>query len=284
MHTRKWLPLLFMILLAGCGGGGQNVNLGGGDAAPGRAGDGTVNWVDDADHVVFRIDVVGGDEDFESKNDVPLCTIYGNNRIVWQGSSQPGSTVVLFSFLEPNTVRDYILTLFTEQGLNEYESLADTQPPGEVRPVYEQIEVNVNGNNYVTDAFANWPPDLFLEVLESCRNLSSQPVLFEPAGGWLSATYAEYDPEATVIQWNAAATGIDLVELAELGAELWLDNDVLPFLWNAMTNSPRNRIFQQGDTYFYVGFQVPNVHRDAPPAPTTEELPAARRLNNLDEE
>lgn len=279
MRTERWLPLILVVLLlAACGGRGQNVNLGGG-GAPGRAGDETVNWADDARHIVFRVDVVGGEQDFESRNDIPLCTIYGNGRIVWQGSSQPGSRVILFSFLETQTIRDFVARLLTEQNINEYGSLADTQPPGDVRPVYEQIEINVNGNQYVTDGFADWPADLFLNTLDGCRDLATQPVIFEPDGGWMSATYAEYDPNATLIEWNAQATGIDLVEMTETRSRLWVDNDVLPFLWNLMTSSPRSRIFEQNDTYFKVAFQVPNVHRDAPPAPTAEELPAARRLS-----
>lgn len=264
------LPLL--ALLAACGGrGGNAVN-------PGRSGDEIISWPNDPNHVVFQIDVVGGPDAFEERNDVPLCTIYGDSRIVWTADSQPGQTIILFDILDPVRVRDFVYGLVTNENIYDYQSLVAEQPPTEDQPVYEQITVNVGDVEHVTDGFEDWPTDYFRDILTQCRNLSEAPARFEPAGGWMDAIYADYDPDATLIDWNGEASGINLFQLAEADEALWVDNDVLPFLWSTMVNSPRNRLFVQENQAFQVSFQVPNVHRDAPAAPTTEELAEARTL------
>lgn len=270
MTLSKRLLFILPLLLAACGGNNT--------VAPGRAGDDMINWVNDPSHIVFQIDVVGGPDQFEERNDVPLCTIYGDSRIVWTADSQPGQTIVLFDILDPVRVRDFILGLTENYNIYDYESLIDRQSPTEEQPVYEQITVNVNNTQHTTDGFDDWPTDYFREILQECRNLSQQPARFEPTGGWMDAAYADYDPDATIIDWNADASGINLFQLVESDEMLWIDNDVLPFLWYTMVNSPRNRLFMQNDQAFQVSFQVPNVHRNAPPAPSEEELPEARTL------
>ncbi|MEM6282333.1 MAG: hypothetical protein AAF787_09090, partial [Chloroflexota bacterium] len=173
----------------------------------------------------------------------------------------------------------------------EYGAQAGVQVPDGDPPVYEQIVMGVNDRTHITDGFEAWPPSYFENILDTCRNLSARPVTVAPAGGWLSATFVTLDPDATIITWNAEATGIDLILLADRydptgeSGLLWIDNDVLPILWNVMVNSPRNRLFEQGDEYFQVALAVPDLTRDAPPAPATEEeLTRARILEEIDPE
>lgn len=265
-------------LLAACGG--SDANSGG--VPQGRLGDESINWPNDPSHIVFQIDVVGGLDTIEQRNDVPLCTIYGDGRVVWVPNSQPGQNAIFFDALQAITIRDFVLDLVVNFQVYNYSSLADVQALDGSEPVYEQIIVNVNDERHVTDGFDNWPTDFFREILDKCQNLSQAPALVEPTGGWMSAAYTDFDEQATIINWNAEASGIDLIQLIESDEMLWVDNEVLPVLWNVMTNSPRNRIFAQRDSYFLVALQVPNVHRDTPPTPTNEELAEARSLIPLD--
>ncbi|MEL6148055.1 MAG: hypothetical protein AAFV33_07880 [Chloroflexota bacterium] len=282
---RPALLMLAMLLLAACGG--QN-NAGGGGVSNGRSGTEDINWNSDASHIVFQIDVVGGGDAIDQRNDIALCTIYGDNRIVWTPDSQPGQRIVLFDYLETITVGDFILDLIINFDIYEYGAQAAVQLPGDETPVYEQIVVGVNDRVHITDGFEEWPTDFFRDILDRCRNLSTRPVTVAPEGGWLTAEFANFDPTATIITWNAEASGIDLLLLADADEDvrrLWVDNDVLPILWNVMVNSPRSRLFEQGDDYFRIGFEVPNLTRDAPPAPATEEeLIEARSLEPEAEE
>ena len=75
-----WLAALVALALAGCRG---NAPSGGnaGDGGVTFAGDNAIRWPRDASHTVFEIDVEGGDETFAQRNDIPLCAVYGDNRL-----------------------------------------------------------------------------------------------------------------------------------------------------------------------------------------------------------
>lgn len=275
MRLTRLILLWPLLLLVACGSQPEEtVQL------PGQLGDATINWPNDPSYVVFQIDIVGGPDEFDNRNDIPLCTIYGDGRIVWLGDSQPGQTLVLFDIINAENVRNFVLNLAVNYDIYDYNALADVQPLGEQRPVYEQIQVNISNQSHTTDGFENWPTSYFTDILTECQNVSATPAQFEPGGGWMSATFANRSNDATIIDWNAEASGIDLAQLAVLEERLWVDNEVLPIMWNIMVTSPRNRVFRQDDSFYTVAFEVPSIHRQAPPAPTVEELPNARSLTD----
>ncbi len=279
MRLTRLIVLLPLLLLVACGNQPeQSVQ------APGQLGDANINWPNDPNFVVFQIDIVGGPDDFDDRNDIPLCTIYGDGRIVWLGDSQPGQTLVLFDLLNPEIVRNFVLNLAINYDIYDYSNLAEVQPLGEQRPVYEQIRLNLTNQTHTTDGFENWPASYFTEVLSECQNLSVRPAQFEPAGGWMSATLANNSTDATIIDWNAEASGINLAQLTVSRQRLWVDNEVLPIMWNIVVSSPRNRVFRQDDIFYQVAFEVPNIHRSAPPVPSVEELPDARSLTDQNDD
>ncbi|MEM6282749.1 MAG: hypothetical protein AAF787_11190, partial [Chloroflexota bacterium] len=115
--THLMLMTMAVLLLAACGGRG---NIGGGGVPAGRSGNDDINWNSDPGHIVFQVDVVGGIEDIDQRNDIPLCTIYGDNRIVWTPDSQPGQNIVLFDYLETVTVADFVLDMIINFDIYEY--------------------------------------------------------------------------------------------------------------------------------------------------------------------
>lgn len=262
------LLMLVSLMLVACGGG---------NTAPAAENNPSpsIVWERDANEVVFRADVVGGPDLFADLNDIPHCTVYGDNRVVWTDISQPGRTIVFFDVVTDAQIESFVADLTVNERIFTYDGLAAIQPPGETRPVYEELILNVNGDQHITDGFAEWPGGYFRDVMGKCKAISAQPALFEPNGGWLSTIHTDYDPTATVIQWNAESAGISLAEVASTEASIWVDNELVPIFWNILTNSPTNRIFEEDELYFEVAFQVPNVMRDAPPVP---EDPAAARL------
>lgn len=271
-----WLAALCALALAGCRGTPPS---GGNAGGPGFAGDSAIRWPRDASHTVFEIDVEGGDTTFARRNDIPLCAVYGDNRVVWLDTSQPGRTTVLFDVVEDIEIYDFVTDLTVNKRLFTYAGTAEDLYAEGQRPVYERIVLDVNDTRHVTDGFAEWPDGFFRDVLETCASISATPALYEPSAGWLSVESAIYDPDAVTIFWNVEGAGIDLNELADEPERLWIDQPALVNrLWNTMTNSPSYRQFQQDDEYYTIAFEVPNVHPTAPPAPTADELERARTL------
>jgi len=277
--SRPPLALLIVcaVILAACGGRGSTG--GGGGNAQSFGGDDAIRWPRDASHTVFEIDVTGGDAAFANRNDIPLCAIYGDNRIVWLDNSQPNQTIVLFDVLEDINIYNWVTDLTVNKRIFEYEGNVEERYPEGERPVYEEIVLDVNGTRHVSDGFAQWPDSYFRDVLTDCTSLSLTPALYEPSAGWLSAQGVDRAANAATIYWNAEGAGINLNDLARSGERVWVDDPfVVNRVWNAMTNSPRFRQFAQGDAFFEVAFEVPNIHPSAPPVPGPDEIDRARTM------
>ena len=76
---RTFTMIALLLILAACEGGGDDNN---GDPF---ASNSIIQWDRSPQTVVFRTEVAGGDDadSFLIKNEIPLCSIYGDNRVVW---------------------------------------------------------------------------------------------------------------------------------------------------------------------------------------------------------
>ncbi|MFZ4814586.1 MAG: hypothetical protein ACOYL5_08630 [Phototrophicaceae bacterium] len=247
---------------------------------PENQGVAAITWVRSADEIVFRADVVGGSNTFDRRNDIPNCTIFGDNRIVWTDNSQPGRLTVLTDFLEDINVYDFVNELAINYRFYTYQAKARIQLPSESSPVYELMTLKVNNELHTVDGFESLPTEYFRDLVTLCQEMSNAPAYYEPAAGWLSARQLNYDPEATLVTWSAEASGIDLYALSATTQPLWVANEIVPVLWNISVNTPRNRMFKQGDGYFEVAFEIPNITRLSPPAPSAEELEAVQQIRS----
>ena len=241
-----------------------------------------INWERDPSFVVFSIDVIGGESSFLDRNRIPLCAVYGDNRVVWTDTSQPNQTTVLFDVVQDNAIYDFVTDLTVNKRIYTYESGADVQPLSEQNPVVEQVKLHVNGKLHITDGFSGWASGFFTDVLSACRSISQAPALFEPAGGWISAVIVEADNSASVVRWDAELSGLPMWSFSDSDRRVWVDDPrLVKILWNVTVNTPFNRQFEEDDNFYHVAFEVPGVQREAPPAPAANELEAARRIEGL---
>ncbi len=242
-----------------------------------------IDWDRDETAVVFRADITGGtnaDRIF-MRSEVPLCTIYGDGRVVWTTESDEGMQV-LFDILPDEFIRTFIENLTVFRKIYAYNLIPDGPDPEETQPVelptlqpitegaqpvVEQLELTVNGVRHLVDSRSGWPADYFTDVLGDCTQLSKTPIAFEPDGGWISAEVREYDPDVPVITWDAEGSGLDLVQVAESGEPKWVAERVLLVLWVLAQQPPANLQFQQDDVTLHLAVEVPGVTRSSPPAP-----------------
>src|SRR5690606_21986518 len=133
----------------------------------GAISDSSIQWDRSADTVVFRAEVVGSqdEDDLPTRNQVPLCTIFGDNRIVWTVSSGMSDLQVLWDRLTDIQVRSFISALAVDERIFTYGAEADDQLPSSTEPVVETITLFVNGETHKTDAFSEWPPNYFEDIL-----------------------------------------------------------------------------------------------------------------------
>ncbi|MDX2161124.1 MAG: hypothetical protein SF162_07360 [bacterium] len=227
-----------------------------------------IQWVRSPEAILFQADVTAGNRDttLVGKRDVPLCTVYGDNRVVWVNELGPFNIEVLYDRIEDNVIGTFIAYLTVNERIYTYQR-PDNMPEIDETAVVETIAINVNGVQHRADGFSGWDSEWFPRVLAACRSLSQSPVLFEPNGGWLTVENAPYDPLSPALTWNPAETGLDLAALAAQAEPSWVANAQAVTVWRLQNTQPPRFLLQQGDAYFAIALQVPGISRTAPPPP-----------------
>ncbi len=257
----RWIVALsWLLLLAAC--------------SPTPASDQTANatpsdvvfWERDAQTVIFRADVIGGESDFRARNAVPNCTIYGDNRMVWVNELGPFKIEVREDRLPDGAISAFVQYLTVNERIYTYDArLPQVEQQSDVNPVVETVLINVNGVEHHGDSLGGWDRDWFPRVLNACKSLSLTPVLVAPSSGWLSAREIPFSMQPPLVMWDPAQMGVSLAS-APPDAPQWISGENAASLWQTLHSLPANMIFEEGDQYYEVALQVPGITRDSPPA------------------
>ncbi|MBZ0281291.1 MAG: hypothetical protein K8L97_11165 [Anaerolineae bacterium] len=254
---------LIALAITACGTGGETIP---GASAPGNL----IEWDRNPNTIVFRADVTGGSstDPFLAASEIPACTIYGDNHVVWTNELGAFNTQVLEDRLTDDQMRTFVNFLVLNRQIYNYKARTDVAPASSTAPVVETLLLFVNNVPHETDAFSGWDGQYYQEVVQSCRSISTAPALYVPAAAWITARVVEYDPSATALLWDAAANGLDLAALAAEGNPRWITDRNVAVIWNILRTSPPNIQFNQDNLQYWVSVQAPNITRESPPAPS----------------
>jgi len=252
-----------LLILAACNGGDTGNTVTGG---------GVITWDRSPETVVFRAEVVGGQSEgtFLARNEIPLCSIYGDNRVVWLNELGDSDVQVLWDKVTDQQIKDLISVLTITRRLFTYDAGADLQPPSGIKPVFEVLAVNVSGRSHQTDSFSSeeWPLGYFEENVNLCKQVSRAPVLFEPDGVWLTVQTVDYDSTRPLQVWDGSTAGLDFNEQAAKNDPTWLTGPNLRIMWDIVrTSSPNTLFIDLESNAFEVVLEVPGIHPASPPAP-----------------
>ncbi|MCK6577442.1 MAG: hypothetical protein L6Q98_04980 [Anaerolineae bacterium] len=230
---------------------------------------GLITWTRDANEVLFRAEIVGGEDPFLARSIVPECTIYGDNRIVWQNMLDSADVQVLEDRLSDQTISAFVQYLTVGERIYTFtEKLPEVAAQYDTAPVVEHVTINVNGILHRADGLSGWDSTWFDRVLATCQGLGAAPVLVLPSQAWVNSREVSYDPQPALILWDAAATGI------RLGAYTgdtpgWVEGDGVRQLWNRARGLPLNSLYREDGRTYQIALQVPGVTRGSPPPPTS---------------
>ena len=257
--------LLMIGLLAACNGST------GGDQAPVQVENANVvEWDRSPSTVVFRADVTGGNPDpLLARSEIPACTLYGDNHVVWTNELGPFETQVLEDRVTDDQMRTFVNYVALNEQIYKYPARKDNDPASAVTPVVESLALFVNNVNHVTDAFSGWDIDYYQRLLKACKDVSLAPAIYEPTAGWLSVQAIDYDPTSPGILWDAQANNLNLADLAASGERKWITDRNVRVIWNILRTSPPSVQLNQDNLPYHVALEVPNITRNSPAAPAS---------------
>lgn len=226
-----------------------------------------VQWDRTVSTIVFRADVTGGSQssNFLARSEIPACTLYGDNHLVWTNELGPFNVQVLEDRLSDEQVVSFVNYLALNEQIYKYK--AEQQAASSTSPVVETLTLFVNSVNHVTDAFSGWDVSYYQRILEYCQRISEAPVLYVPTGAWISVQAVPYDTSAPGLLWDAAANNLKLADLAASGERKWITDRNLGVIWNIIRSSPPNIQFNEDSLQYQVALEIPNITRTSPAAP-----------------
>lgn len=231
-----------------------------------------VQWDRDPLNIIFQADVTGGEQfdTFVESNRVPLCTIYGDGRIVWLSADE---NQVLFDLLTNKQITDFVTYLTVVERFFTFKSGIDTLLPSAEVPITDVLLLQVNDASHRIDSFGDWTEDYFNRVLDACTTLGEQPRIFQPSEGWFTISAISYDSTIASLPWDQEASGLSLFDIIEMPASsIWLENALVLPIWTAIRDNGERVQFNQDGADFLAVLRVPGVTVDAPP-PASDENP-----------
>lgn len=258
MKIMGWAAILALIGLAACRPA-PNPNV--------------VIWERSPETVIFRAEVVGGEQDaVQALNEVPRCTIFGDNLIVWVNDLGAFERQVLVDRVSDAAISRFVEYLAVTERIYTYNQPVTTQEP-DTQPVIEVITLFVNGLQHRATSFSGWDQNWFQRVVTACANISQSPVLFEPEGGWLRAVETDYNINSPTSGWRPSETGLRLSDAVE--EAIWIEGENVRAIWRLLNTSPPNLLVVEQDgantRFFRLVLQVPGITRAAPPPPSSPE-------------
>lgn len=242
-----------------------------------------VQWDRNALNIVFQADVTGGDQSgvFIEDNRIPLCTIYGDGRIVWLADDE---NQVLFDLLTDQQIADFVTNLTVTERFFTFNAGADTLLPSAEVPYTDILLLQVNDVSHQTDSFGDWTEDYFPRILEKCTTLGQQPRAFKPSEGWFSVLPTPYNSTVPSLPWDADSAGLSLNTVARMPeSSIWLDNNLVLPIWTAIRDNNGLVQFNENGEEFLVVLRVPGVTVDAPPPPTEDNSSLGADAESTDE-
>ncbi|NJL93813.1 MAG: hypothetical protein HC915_08800 [Anaerolineae bacterium] len=216
-----FLLIVWGLFLAGCGDSDS------GNTPNSSANIAPIQWSDDPETIVLRFDERRNESPaIEQASDIPLCTLWGDGRLVWINPLEERREV-LEARLTSDEIRALIETVIFS-GFYSWQS--DFILPNAPNPAIQSVTLNVADSERTVSRFSDWPAAGFTSTLEACQAAAETRALFRPLGAWISAEGIVREERVPYWQWPGPGVGFTLAEL-EAGGPRWVEDSVASFIW-----------------------------------------------------
>jgi hypothetical protein len=226
-----------------------------------------IGWDKSPNAIIFRLDrILNGEAPVNAANRLPLCTLSGNGHLVWVNIIPPNGEQVLETQLDDTAIRAFLDFLIRQQHFYSIVDYAAAQLPPNGQYEIETAVLNLNNAVRTVRSYAQWPNNEFQLMLDACTHLTKQPVLYVPAGAWMSVVPVVGASSDSPVNWSEHVP-FRLSDLAASPNPMWLSGEILGTLWLQLRRTVGAIRWQENDKSYKIMLQVPNVSRDSPAAP-----------------
>ncbi len=252
--------VMFSFLLAACAGDDKSDQS---DEQEDTSQFGPFEWDRDPNTIIVRVDIQPDQETPAfMMNSIPPCTVWGDSRVVWTVRDGVGNQQVFEARVSDETMRRFLEDIIN-RGFYTWED--EIVPSSSVDPQIETITVDLYDEVRTVRRFNTWPQNAYASILESCQQLSDEPTLVQPSGGWVSAWEIPRDYQAPSWYWPTDAV-YTLADLTTQGQ--WIEGTLATEIWLSTRQERGDIQVIEGEKAYKVGIIIPGISRDsmAPPA------------------
>jgi hypothetical protein len=240
-----------------------------------------LNWDRAPNAVIFRLDrLVENESEIQRANRLPACTIFGDGHVVWVDTIPPNGEQVLEVYASEVALRIFYEYLIRDQQFYTLIDSAAQTLPATADATMEVITLNLSNSGetsaqprtvrsysgWINESSGDPQENVYLALLARCKKLSDTVAIYAPAGAWVRAYPVERTAEAIVITWPQLAP-FRLSKAANNSQAIWATGPTLQMLWQNQRQTLGQVQWLEDDNAYRVVIQVPNISRDAPPAP-----------------
>ncbi|HJS30062.1 MAG TPA: hypothetical protein VJ768_10595 [Anaerolineales bacterium] len=198
-------------------------------------------------------------------NYIPDAQVWGDGRIVWVEQSDDGTRRVLEGQLSLEEL-GLLIERIQDAGFFEWEDRYANQQVAD----YADKCINVNlveQQKSVCEYYEGAPAEFheIYDVLSTGAGASGEAYM--PETGFLTVIplgpTTQINPADVAGTWDAAEMGISL---SEVGEGVWVEGPALEAAWAAVNFRPWNPMVQEGENYYLLGLQIPNLSMAPPPS------------------
>jgi hypothetical protein len=200
-------------------------------------------------------------------NHIPDAQIWGDGRIVWVEQSEDGPRRVLEGQLSVEEM-ELLIKQIEDAGFFGWEDRYANQQVADYPD--KCIQVNLTKAQKSVCEYYEGAPEAFhqlYEVLSTGAGASGEE--YVPETGFLTViplgATTQINPADVAGTWDASEMGFSL---NDVGSGMWIEGLALETAWEAVNFRPWNPMMQEGDSYYLLGLQVPNLSMAAPPSAT----------------
>lgn len=232
-----------------------------------------ISWDRSPNTLVMRLDrIILNETPRERLNRLPSCTLYGDGRLIWVDAVPPSGEEVSETYLDEVTMRGFLEYIIRDLNFYELPDLAAQEFPPSEDAAQESLTLNVSRGLRTIRSYRSWANDAYVAILTRCRTINPQRALFVPFGAWITVYEEVRNPALPEVGWSLAAP-FRLAEAAASGEARWITGVALTQLWNYERQTLGRIQWIENNSAYRVAIQVPNISRDAPPAPPGSETP-----------